>query len=192
VYGRTRHMNLRFSILGAPQIIACIAIAIAPACSSGVSGINRGAVPTGSSAIDRSASQAESALVSKAGGKGDVPAGIWKGTTTAYCGDLRFQGRCNAQQKVTMTFREQGDKTTGDYKCAYGNHDCHPGAETGKIVDGSLNGSQLFVRATMSDPDQLMCIYNGQIANDHIVGGYECLAGGALMEEGSWNMQRSY
>jgi hypothetical protein len=89
-------------------------------------------------------------------------------------------------------FVEQGDKITGDYKCAYGNHDCHPGAETGKILDASLNGPQLIVRATMSDPDQLMCIYNGQIANDGIVGGYECVAGGALMEEGSWHMQRLY
>ncbi len=74
--------------------------------------------------------------------------------------------------------------------CAYGNHDCHPGAETGRIIEGSLKGSQLIVRVTMSAPDELMCIYNGQIANDGIGSGYECLAGGALMEEGSWHMQR--
>jgi len=38
----------------------------------------------------------------------------------------------------------------------------------------------------MSDPDQLMCIYNGHVANQGIGGGYECLAGGALMEQGTW------
>jgi hypothetical protein len=42
----------------------------------------------------------------------------------------------------------------------------------------------------MSDPDQLTCIYNGKIANYDIGGGYECLAGGALMEQGTWQMKR--
>jgi hypothetical protein len=177
----TWRRNLRFR---APQIIACVAITVAQACSSGGSGAYRGAPPTGS------ASQAMSTQVSKAGGKGEVLDGVWKGTTTAYRGELRFQGRCNAQQKVTVTFVEQGDKITGDYECAYGNHDCHPGAETGRIVVGSLSGSQLRVRVAMSDPDQLTCIYNGKIANYDIGGGYECLAGGALMEQGTWQMNR--
>ena len=177
----TRHMNLRFR---APQIIAFLAIAIAQGCSSVESGTYKGALPTGS------ASQATSAQVSQADGNGAVLDGVWKGTTTAYCNELRFQGRCNAQQQVTMTFVEQGDKITGDYECAYGNHDCHPGAESGRIVVGSLNGSQLRVQVAMSDPDQLMCIYNGHLANHGIGGGYECLAGGALMEQGTWQMER--
>ena len=177
----TRPMNLRFR---APQIIAFLAIAIAQGCSSAESGTYKGVLPTGL------ASQATSAQVSQADGKGEVLAGVWKGTTTAYCNELRFQGRCNAQQQVTMTFVEQGAKITGDYACAYGNHDCHPGAETGRIVVGSLNGSQLRVQVAMSDPDQLTCIYNGHLANHGIGGGYECLAGGALMEQGTWQMER--
>jgi hypothetical protein len=182
----TWRMNLGFR---PPQIIACIAIAIAEACSSAESG-NRGALPMSSFTADRSASQAESAQASQAGGKGGVLDGVWKGTTTAYCSELRFQGRCNAQQKVTMTFVEQGAKITGDYECAYGNHDCHPGAESGRIVVGSLNGSQVKVQVAMSDPEQLICIYNGHLANSGIGGGYECLSGGALMEQGTWQMER--
>jgi len=97
----TRPMNLRFR---APQIIACVAIAIAQGCSSAESGTYKGALPTGSAA------QAMSSQVSHADGKGAALDGVWKGTTTAYCSDLKFQGRCNAQQQVTMTFVEQGDK----------------------------------------------------------------------------------
>jgi hypothetical protein len=96
----TRRRNLRFR---APQIIACIAIAIAEACSSAESG-NRGALPMSSFTADRSASPAESAQASQAGGKGGVLDGVWKGTTTAYCSELRFQGRCNAQQKSYHDF----------------------------------------------------------------------------------------
>jgi hypothetical protein len=36
----------------------------------------------------------------------------------------------------------------------------------------------------------LICIYNGHLANSGIGGGYECLSGGALMEQGTWQMER--
>jgi len=130
---------------------------------------------------------------------GDVPSkpskehaliGVWEGTTVANC-SLSLPSRCNAQQDVSMTLL-QGDnsKLNGYYKCSYGNMNCYNMNETGKIVDGSLNGSQLSMRVMMRDGTS--CRFTGRTQSGTVNGGYSCYAGGSILEQGSWRARRSY
>jgi hypothetical protein len=118
--------------------------------------------------------------------------GVWDGTTLASCNPLvRFQDRCNAQQKVTITLLEQKDaKIGGYYKCAYGNQNCYNLNETGKVVDATLNGSRVSMRVIMRDGTT--CRFSGLDKGGDINGGYSCYSGGSLLEQGSWRARRSY
>lgn len=118
--------------------------------------------------------------------------GVWEGTTRALCQGTPFPERCNAQQVVRMTLiRGDRSKLTGHYQCSYGNMDCFHMNETGKIVDASLNGAQVMMRVMM--PDGTSCTYTGRTnENNEVDGGYSCLSGGALLEQGTWHAKKSY
>jgi hypothetical protein len=133
---------------------------------------------------------APSAKVSITAVKGDQSkvVGVWSGTTVANCA-MSARNRCNAEQKVTITLI-QDSKLTGYYRCAYGTLNCLNMNETGKVVDAKLNESRVTIRVAM--PDATSCLYSGLIANDAVRGGYSCYAGGATIEQGSWQAQRSY
>jgi hypothetical protein len=116
--------------------------------------------------------------------------GVWEGTTVASCA-LSLPSRCNAQQEVSMTLLEgDNSKLNGYYKCSYGNMNCYNMNETGKIVDGSLNGGQLSMRVMMRDGTS--CRFTGRTQNGTVNGGYSCYTGGSLLEQGSWRARRSY
>ncbi len=114
--------------------------------------------------------------------------GVWTGTTVANCA-MSPRDRCNAEQKVTITLI-QDSKLTGYYRCAYGTMNCLHINETGKVVDAKLSDSRVTIRVAM--PDATSCLYSGLIKNDAVRGGYSCYAGGATIEQGSWQAQRSY
>ena len=114
--------------------------------------------------------------------------GVWTGTTVANCA-MSARDRCNAEQKVAITVI-QDSKLTGYYRCAYGTLNCLHMNETGKVVHASLNQSRVTIRVAM--PDGTSCLYSGLIKNDAVRGGYSCYAGGATIEQGSWQAQRSY
>jgi len=114
--------------------------------------------------------------------------GVWTGTTVANCA-MSPRDRCNAEQRVTITLI-QDSKLTGYYRCAYGTLNCLHMNETGKVVDARLNESRVTIRVAM--PDGTSCLYSGLIKNDAARGGYSCYAGGATIEQGSWQAQRSY
>ena len=114
--------------------------------------------------------------------------GVWTGTTVANC-SMSARNRCNAEQKVTITLI-QDTKLTGYYRCAYGTLNCLNMNETGKVVYATFKESRVTIRVAM--PDATSCLYSGLIANDAVRGGYSCYAGGATIEQGSWQAQRSY
>jgi hypothetical protein len=132
---------------------------------------------------------APSAKVTVTAVKGNEKAvGVWTGTTLANCA-MSARDRCNAEQKVTITLI-QDSKLTGYYRCAYGTLNCLHMNETGKVVEASLNESRVTIRVAM--PDATSCLYSGLIKDDAVRGGYSCYAGGATIEQGSWQAQRSY
>jgi hypothetical protein len=102
---------------------------------------------------------------------------------------MSARDRCDAEQKVTITLI-QNPKLAGYYRCAYGTRTCLGQNETGKVVEARLNESRVTIRVAM--PDATSCLYSGLIKNDAVRGGYSCYAGGATIEQGSWQAQRSY
>jgi hypothetical protein len=129
------------------------------------------------------------AVVCRAAGPGsDAILGTWEGTTVARCPGTS-PGRCNAQQKISITLRESdSSKIAGSYTCAYGNQTCLRQNNSGQVSNVRLAGSRINFRVMM--PDGTSCIFNGNVANNDISGGYSCYSGGGLLEQGSWRTRR--
>ena len=118
-------------------------------------------------------------------------AGVWEGTSISNCeSDPSDPGRCNAQQKITLTMFQQGDAITGFYKCAYGNQVCRHLDETGTIRNGTLQHTRLMFRVMLEDGS--MCFFTGRPAANEFEGGYECLQGGGIIEQGVFKTRRTY
>lgn len=114
--------------------------------------------------------------------------GTWEGTTVARCPGSP-PGRCNAQQKISITLQPGNNSTiAGSYTCAYGNQTCLRQNNSGTVSNVTLTGSRITFRVIM--PDGTSCIFNGSVANNAISGGYSCYGGGALLEQGRWSAQR--
>jgi hypothetical protein len=86
-------------------------------------------------------------------------------------------------------FENESGGISGTYTCAAGNMVCYNGNNSGKIVAGQLNGTQLrTLRVQM--PDGTGCILNGTLNESQGQGSYECLGGGGILEQGSWRLAR--
>jgi hypothetical protein len=144
--------------------------------------------PSQAAAATQQSAPSAKVSISAAASGNEKAVGVWSGTTVANCA-MSARNRCNAEQKVTITLI-QDTKLTGYYRCAYGTLNCLNMNETGKVVDAKLNESRVTIRVAM--PDATSCLYSGLIANDAVRGGYSCYAGGATIEQGSWQAQRSY
>jgi len=117
--------------------------------------------------------------------------GVWQGESIANCeGDPSDPGRCNAEQKITLTMFQQHDRITGFYKCAFGNQLCRHLDETGLIRDGTLKYTRLTFRVMLEDGS--MCLFTGRPAANEFEGGYECLQGGVIIEQGIFQTRRNY
>ena len=117
--------------------------------------------------------------------------GVWEGSSISGClFNTTDPGRCQAEQKITLTMFQQGDKVTGFYKCAYGNQVCRHLNETGLIRNGKLNRTLLMMRVMHEDGS--MCFFTGRPHGNQFNGGYECLQGGGIIEEGTFQTRRNY
>ncbi len=117
--------------------------------------------------------------------------GVWNGTTLAGCNVSAPPGRCNAQQKVSLTVLEgEGSKVTGSYQCSYGSQDCFHQSTTGKVMEATLADDRLSIR--VQTPDALTYVFAGHLSGDTVNGGYTCYNGGAPVERGSWYARRTY
>lgn len=117
--------------------------------------------------------------------------GVWQGVSIANCeGDPSDPGRCNAEQQITLTMFQQGDAVTGFYRCGFGNQLCRHLDETGPIRDGTLRHTRLTFRVMLEDGS--MCLFTGRPAADEFEGGYECLQGGGIIEQGIFQTRRSF
>jgi hypothetical protein len=177
------------------RAVAAILIALASMGAVGCATSNLGegayAPPPSESPVSAPAPATPTAPTPPSAGKTGRMVGVWEGQTWAGCAmATTASGRCNAQQKVTLTLIEGASGMTGFYRCAYGNSNCYDMNETGKIVDATLDGKRLTARVAM--PDATSCLYTGLIAGNAINGGYSCYSGGALIENGTWRGQRSY
>jgi hypothetical protein len=122
--------------------------------------------------------------------------GLWEGTSTATCLPLQPDvSRCNAAQKITLQIFQEGSKLTGRYTCAYGNIVCRDSNNTGKIADGKVRDGGLSMRVLM--PDGSSCLFNGRPSQSvapskKVTGSYFCMQGGGYIEQGRFQIERSY
>lgn len=126
---------------------------------------------------------------------GDQPAsdvtGVWDGTTRVLACETTGSGRCEALNKVRFWLDQRVSRITGRYECRYGNFECrHGGADSdGYVQWGDIHGSG--VRLDVLLPSDLSsCLYNGKVSADRISGTYQCYEGGAIIEQGTWQMVR--
>ncbi|MGH8013119.1 MAG: hypothetical protein ACREQ4_11505 [Candidatus Binataceae bacterium] len=117
--------------------------------------------------------------------------GVWRGTTLASCSNLFTPpNRCNAEQKVSFTLIQKNGQLLGYYTCAYGNMICRKVNDKGKIIRASVNGARLNIRVQL--PDGSTCRYTGMRSNANINGGYSCLQGSTVVEQGTWRAKHQY
>lgn len=117
--------------------------------------------------------------------------GLWAGTSTASCMPLQPNARrCNAVVDITLSIFQQGSKLTGHYTCAFGNMDCRDTNTTGTIADGKVRGGSAGLRVML--PDGSSCLFNGRRVQATITGSYFCMQGGGYIEQGRFQVQRSY
>jgi hypothetical protein len=116
--------------------------------------------------------------------------GVWHGTSTASCPFFVLPGRCAAVQKITLTIFQRGSEITGFYRCATGSVVCLNINETGVIKAARLDGRRLSFRVMMRDGSS--CFFTTVPAGEEMRGGYSCYQGGGLLEQGRWDVRRSY
>lgn len=117
--------------------------------------------------------------------------GVWQGISISDCvNEPSDPGRCSAMQRITLTMFQQGATVTGFYKCAYGNQVCRHMDETGVIRSGTLKSTRLMMRIMHEDGS--MCFFTGRPDGDRFEGGYECLQGGGIVEQGTFQTRRTY
>jgi hypothetical protein len=169
------------------RTVAAIFIALAimaAGCATGGSGEEGYPTPSGDMVPAGNASRPTAA-------KPGSMAGVWEGESRAGCSSMTASfNRCNADQKITLTFIEEPSGLGGFYRCAYGNSNCYNMNTTGKIVSARFDGGRLIARVAM--PDGTSCLYNGRMTGEVIRGGYSCYGGGGLIEQGVWQGNRSY
>ena len=117
--------------------------------------------------------------------------GVWEGVSVSNCeGDPADLGRCHAEQKIKLTMFQSDDDVTGFYHCAYGNQVCRHMLETGLIRNGKFDHTRLMMRVMLDDGS--MCFFTGRPERNEFSGGYECLQGGGIIEQGVFQTRRKY
>jgi len=83
---------------------------------------------------------------------------------------------------------QTGANVAGDYACEAGNTACRNLNDSGAL-SGKVTGDSFSVRIVMS-PDNSQCYFTGQLAETLIIGNYQCIADGRIVEIGSWRVKR--
>lgn len=148
-----------------------------------------------SNAPNNLAASAPSAQVSTTGHPQPLNfAGVWEGTSVADCFGAGLvateSGRCSSMQNITLTMFQDGATVTGFYRCAFGTQNCRNLDDKGVIKNAHIFGRRLTMRVMLEDGS--MCFFSGMSRDSHLIGGYMCLQGAGIVEEGRFTTQRSY
>jgi hypothetical protein len=119
----------------------------------------------------------------------DSLTGVWKGLSA--CGSGRWGFACRGVRRISFTILPlSASRTKGAYACGAGTVSCRNRLETGRVARIDINGRRLWLRVMLGDGSS--CLFTSRLANARLGGGYECLQGAALVEQGSWWAERSY
>jgi hypothetical protein len=115
--------------------------------------------------------------------------GVWKGGS--LCRWSRVDTSCRGGVNITFTlFPAVRSKMTGSYSCENGIVGCRNRLESGTIATVEMNGKRLWLRVMLGDGSS--CLFTSRFGRDKMAGGYECLQGAGLVEQGRWWIERSY
>ncbi len=120
--------------------------------------------------------------------------GLWEGTSTSSCMPLQPDARrCNAVVKITLQMFQKSSTLTGHYTCETGTMVCRDSNSSGTIADGKVREGSVGLRVMM--PDGSSCLFNGRPSQDKqnkLTGTYFCMQGGGYIEQGRFQVERSY
>jgi hypothetical protein len=115
--------------------------------------------------------------------------GVWKGGSVCRWG--RIGTSCRGAVNIAFTlFPAAQSKMTGFYSCETGTVRCRNRLENGAIANIEINGKRLWFRVMLGDGSS--CLFTSRFGRGSMAGGYECLQGAGLVEQGRWWIQRSY
>ena len=115
--------------------------------------------------------------------------GVWKGGS--LCRWSRIGTSCRGVVNIAFTlFPATRSKMTGFYSCETGTVGCRNRLENGAIANIEMNGKRLWLRVMLGDGSS--CLFTSRSGRDRMAGGYECLQGAGLVEQGRWCIERSY
>ena len=115
--------------------------------------------------------------------------GVWRGGS--ICRWSRIGTSCRGAVNIAFTlFRGVGSKVRGFYSCTTGTVRCRNRLENGAIGSIAINGKRLWLRVMLADGSS--CLFTSRYGRGRMAGGYECLQGAGLVEQGQWWIERSY
>jgi hypothetical protein len=87
--------------------------------------------------------------------------------------------------KIELFVFENGEHLQGSYSCARGSTTCLNGNTAGTLKSAS-DSSNFEVMLQ----DSTLCRFFGNISEAHASGKYSCYLGGAVLDHGSWQLDR--
>jgi len=140
-------------------------------------------------AVNPESSSAELSEKSSESSSLDDLIGVWKGGS--LCRWSRVGTSCRGGVNIAFTlFPAVRSKMTGFYSCENGTVGCRNRLESGTIATVEMNGKRLWLRVMLGDGSS--CLFTSRFGRDRMAGGYECLQGAGLVEQGQWWIERSY
>lgn len=88
--------------------------------------------------------------------------------------------------RVRLFFFRSGDGLRGSYRCSSETTSCLNGNNNGSI-DAGLDSPRFQV--TLDDTS--VCKFSGKLSAGHASGKYSCYVGGALIDHGTWELNRT-
>jgi hypothetical protein len=115
--------------------------------------------------------------------------GVWRGGS--ICRWSRIGTSCRGAVNIAFTLFPGGrSKMRGFYNCTTGAVRCRNRLENGSIGYIAINGRRLWLRVMLGDGSS--CLFTSRFGQGRMAGGYECLQGAGLVEQGHWWIERIY
>ena len=117
--------------------------------------------------------------------------GVWKGGSLCRWGRIGTGIGCRGAVNITFTlFPAVRSKMTGFYSCETSSVGCRHRLDHGAITTVEIDGKRPWLRVMLDDGSS--CLFTSRFRHDRMAGGYECLQGALLVEQGQWWVELSY
>ncbi|MBV8055144.1 MAG: hypothetical protein JO071_07880 [Deltaproteobacteria bacterium] len=117
--------------------------------------------------------------------------GVWSGMSVNDCSPVQVEpSRCQAVERISFTILRHNEQLEGFYRCAPGTTPCYNQVDRGEIKYMQLYGRRLWLRVMRDDHSS--CLFDAIPAASRMRGAFWCFQGNALIERGSWQVERIY